>query len=249
MGPFDYPLGASAPASSANSPLSLSLFGNKAQSGGERPQVNWGAPQPIGAGFTYQQPLRAYGFPTGFEQAFGQTAGYIGQGSQMAADAINRGYQDAFGQKAAAFAGGQDERRRRLGAEYGAQGLSPEMVRRQLFALEPHERAQLGADLGQLGLSKNLDLAQLYKGTGSELAGFTQDELAMLLEGSNAAKARAAARKAGHNGLLGSVLGIGADFLGGGGLGALGGLFGGGGGGGTAAGLGGLGNGSGYGLA
>jgi hypothetical protein len=179
----------------------------------QKPLVNYGAANPVGFGYGYSQPQNAYGFPQGFEQALGQAAGYVGQGSQRAADYLTRGYEDAFRMKNEAISGGMNERRRRLGAEVGAQGLSPEMLRRQLFVLDAEDRAQLGELFAESGMGLNTDLAELAKGTGTELAGMKQDELSLLLEMAFGAKARKAARKSksGLGGILGTVAG---SFLG-----------------------------------
>lgn len=195
--------------------------------------VYYGPPQQVGLGYSYTPPIGAYGLPPGYLQPFSAAAGYIGQSSQQAAEALRRASEQSFAARAEGIAGARSEDRRRLGFEAGASGYSPELLRRMNFGLDADAQAQIGAARGESMAGFEEALAELTKGTGTELASLKANELGMLMQAYLAAKGRQAARKAGKNNLLGGIVGalggVAGGFLGNPGLFANGGGGGGGG--------------------
>lgn len=177
-------------------------------------QYQAGPSTPIGyGGFDYSTPTFSKGYPTEMLPGFGQIAGYIGQGSAGAEKNLRQGYEDAFRQRVEGISAGRNEQQRRLSGDVQAQGYSPEMLRRLMFSLGAQDQASIGEAKAQSDAGLHQQLADLIKGTGTELAGLKQSEMAQLIQALMQYKARASARAAGKNQLLGQLVGIGGDIF------------------------------------
>lgn len=153
------------------------------------------------------------GFPSGLQGAGGYAAaaGSILHGTQMAEDELRRSAEAMFRHRATGIVQGYGGYQQRLGAESAAQGLSPEAVRLQTMGGQPMIQSQIGE--AQAGADAELHqlLAQLFKGTGTELAGLKLNELQTLLQSYWQRKGMKAANTANMFNLAGSALGAGAN--------------------------------------
>jgi len=114
-------------------------------------------------------------------EGFDVARGYVNRGTATASDYLRQGYEDLFRSRAQGMIGGFGEAQSRYGAQAASQGLSPDVVQRMMFAPGQELQANLGQAQGEAGSGLAFDLAKLFKGTGSELAGLTQEELNLWL--------------------------------------------------------------------
>jgi hypothetical protein len=157
--------------------------------------------------------------------------GYVKDASKGAGELVRSGYEDMFKARAGAAVGGFDEQQSRLMANAAQSGLSPDVLQRMLYAPGMQVQNQIGQARAETQGGMNFDLAQLMKGTGSELAGLSEEEANMKM---NLYAQKRGEKMAGW-GMAGGLLGTAAGAaLGGGGMsgGGMGGMGGGGGGGG-----------------
>lgn len=173
--------------------------------------------QPGFGGFSYGDPEGmgpgAVGTPSILKGQFPQTANYILQGSQGAANEIMRGFHDQYRHKAEGIAAGNSEYQDRLSGETASQGFSPELVRRMLVGSNRNTQAQIGSAFGDSEGAMHEQLAELLKGTGSELAGLKRDQIALIMQAYLAKKAR---YRPGPGAAIGTAVGGGAGaFFGG----------------------------------
>jgi hypothetical protein len=141
------------------------------------------------------------------QYGFDQGRNYIEQGTLAASDFLRQGYEDLFRSRAQGMIGGFNEMSSRVGAQTASQGLSPDVVQRMLFAPGQELQANLGAAQGEAGSGLAFDLAKLFKGTSSELAGLTEDELSLFLQKEVAKRAANQAQTAGMISAGGSIVG------------------------------------------
>lgn len=146
------------------------------------------------------------GTPGFVSQGFGDAAGFIQQGSQVAEGDIRSAFEDLYRHKASGIAGGFGEQQRRLGAEGASQGLSADFAKRMLFEGQARAQSDIGGARGEALGQMGLELAGLHKGTGTELATLKREETDTVLEAYLQSKARKAARKASKMRFLSSIL-------------------------------------------
>lgn len=151
------------------------------------------------------------GMGTQIHQGIRDARGYVQQGTAQAADFLRQGYEDLFRSRAEGMIGGFGEMSSRVGAQTASQGLSLDVVQRMLFAPGQELQAQLGAAQGESASGLSFDLAKLFKGHGSEMAGLSEEELQLML-GKELAKDSAHAQQmaglySGFGSLLGGALG------------------------------------------
>lgn len=135
----------------------------------------------------------------------------VALGTATAADYLRRGYEDLFRSRAQGMIGGFGEAQSRYGAQAASQGLSPDVLQRMMFAPGQELQANLGQAQGEASSGLSFDLAKLYKGTGSEFAGLTEEELALKLNKQIAKNAASSMETSGIYSGLGSLFG---GFLG-----------------------------------
>lgn len=152
------------------------------------------------------------GLPGGIQNGNGYAAAAqsILTGSQGAQDALLKAYRAQYQQRAEGIAGAQGEQADRLGAQASSQGISPDLIQRMLLGSNADTQRQIGAARGEGQSDYFNSLAELLKGTGTELAGLKENELQQFIQGYIASKARAAGEKAtwigaGSNVLAGGV--------------------------------------------
>lgn len=138
-----------------------------------------------------------------FEDIFSTVRG----GTATAADYLQQGYENLFQQRAQGMIGGFGEAQSRMGAQAASQGLSPDVLQRLMFAPGQVLQANLGALSGESGAGLAFDLAKLMKGTSSEIAGLTEDELSLWVQKEMAKRAAKAGRNAGIMSGIGSLAG------------------------------------------
>lgn len=155
------------------------------------------------------------GVPGGIQNGNGYAAAAqsILTGSQGAQDALMKAYRSQYQQRAEGIAGAQSEMADRLGAQSSAQGISPDLIQRMLLGSSADTQRQLGAAKGESEMDFGTALAELLKGTGTELAGLKQNEIATLIQAYVASKARSAGQKAAFTGAVGNVAGLGGAAL------------------------------------
>lgn len=156
-------------------------------------------------------PNSSYGYFQPLAEGYANAARNILEGSQGARAELTKSYEEAYRHAAEGIAGAQHEYGDRLSGEAASQGYSPELIRRMLFGADRSAQAQIGSVYGQTQAGLHSDLAQLFKGTGTELVGLERDQMSQILQAYLAKKAREESRKAGllgfTGGALGSVLG------------------------------------------
>ena len=117
--------------------------------------------------------LGKYGLPAVY--------GYITQGSQQAQGSLMDAYRSAYAQRAAGIAGSYGLQMDQLASDMAGQGLSADIVRRMRAGQQGATLQQLGEAQGQAANEYYTSLAQLQKGTGTELAAAKQAEIEQLL--------------------------------------------------------------------
>lgn len=152
------------------------------------------------------------GLPGGIQNGNGYAAAAqsILTGSQGAQDALLKAYRAQYQQRAEGIAGAQAEQADRLGAQASSQGISPDLIQRMLLGSNADTQRQIGAARGEGEVDYGTALAELLKGTGTELAGLKESELQQFIQAYIASKARAAGNKATWIGAGANVLGAGA---------------------------------------
>jgi hypothetical protein len=143
--------------------------------------------------------LGKYGLPAVY--------GYITQGSQQAQGSLMDAYRSAYAQRAAGIAGSYGLQMDQLASDMAGQGLSADIVRRMRAGQQGATLQQLGEAQGQAANEYYTSLAQLQKGTGTELAAAKQAEIEQLLAPHIAKISGDAAIKAGKAQGKGSLLG------------------------------------------
>lgn len=135
----------------------------------------------------------------GFQPAYG----FVKGGSAAAGGLMRQGYEDAFRARAAGFAGQQAEQQRLYGAQIAGQGLSPDVAMRLAAENRVNGVQQLAGARADYSSGLNTGLAELAKGTGTELAGLSAQEAAALANYNAALKgAKSAQNAAGAAGLI-----------------------------------------------
>jgi hypothetical protein len=141
------------------------------------------------------------------EQAFRPTYGYVTGGSQAAGGLLRQGYEDAFRARTAGFAGQQAEQQRAYGAQVAGQGLSQDVAQRMIAENRIGGLQNLAASRAQYAGELNTGLAQLAKGTGTELAGLSSQEAALMANYQAALKGAQATNRASSSGSVAQGIG------------------------------------------
>ncbi len=202
--------------------LNAQLIQNALYKKPDKPQVPFDTAQ--GGGFSYTPTEHLRGFPEEISRGIGDAAGFLLQGTAKAQAETQRAYERLFMQRALGDTFAFEENERRIGGESAATGLSPDLARLGSFQRQAGLQGMISAERAGAESEEAKVLAELAKGTGGELASLKMNENAMALSAYEAELARAAARKAGNKGLLGSAIGaaatVGGSYFGGFGLGA-----------------------------
>jgi hypothetical protein len=111
---------------------------------------------------------------------FAQSQRYITQGSGQAKDLLRQAYENAFAARVAGAAGAIGGSQRAYGAQVAGQGLSPDVAQRMLAERRAGYMQDLEGARGELSSNLGQNLAELQKGTGTELAGLNRDMTAAL---------------------------------------------------------------------
>jgi hypothetical protein len=150
-----------------------SILGGKPASGQSYGGMNY---QQTGGGST--------GLPGVFTgpQGLGSEAQFILQGSSGAEAALRRGYEAMLREQAGSSAEASMEEGRRSGAALGAAGVSPTLAGLIGGQRQVQAQGQVGQQMGGVTSSFESALAELAKGTASELAGVKQHEVGSLLD-------------------------------------------------------------------
>lgn len=128
-----------------------------------------------GSGFSYQ-PISTPGVPANVSAGYGSTAGLILTGTQQAQQSLQNAYQQMFLSRVQGVQAGYQENERKLGGEFAASGMNPAATRLGAFQRQEGYQQQLGTAQGDAQQSYFEHLAQLQKGTGTELAQLKQKE-------------------------------------------------------------------------
>lgn len=133
--------------------------------------------------------------------------GYITKGSEQAQQSLMSAYRQAYAQRAAGIAGSYGLQMDQLQSEMLGQGMSADVARRIAAGQRGSALQQLGeAQAGAAG-EYYTSLAQLQKGTGTELAAAKQAEIEQMLAPHIAQISGQYAAKAGKAQGLGNMLG------------------------------------------
>lgn len=170
-----------------------------------------------GAGEQYGYDVGAagiYGVPKAMPQGlalgkYGLPAiyGYITKGSEQAQQSLMSAYRQAYAQRAAGIAGSYGLQMDQLQSEMLGQGMSADVARRIAAGQRGSALQQLGeAQAGAAG-EYYTSLAQLQKGTGTELAAAKQAEIEQMLAPHIAEISGQYTAKAGKAQGMGSLLG------------------------------------------
>jgi len=143
--------------------------------------------------------LGKYGLPAVY--------GYITEGSKQAQGSLMDAYRQAYAQRAAGIAGSYGLQMDQLTSEMQGQGLSTDIVRRMRAGQQGSALQQMGEAQAGAASEYYTSLAQLQKGTGTELAAAKQAEVEQLLAPHIAKISGDAAVKAGKAQGRGSLLG------------------------------------------
>ena len=131
------------------------------------------------------------------------------QGSVGAEERLRRGAENAFRVRAEGIAGSRSEFENRLLGEEQARGLNPTIGRRLLFETQQEPAIAITQARGEIDSQLSQDLAELFKGTSTEIAqlGITDKSLAQQRD--LQAKLRRALEKAGKRQFFGQLLNVG----------------------------------------
>lgn len=154
------------------------------------------------------------GLPPGFQgrSGFAGAAGAIIGGSRAAEQHLNVAYRDLFAKRALGALGARQESARRLGYEGRAMGLSGGLARRIGFEEDADTIRYIGEAAAEAEFGRETDLAELAKGTGSELAGLKLHELGFGMQAYLARKGLKANERNAYLGLGGDLLGAAAEY-------------------------------------
>lgn len=139
--------------------------------------------------------------------SFSKAAGYLLQGSQMAAGSALQGFESMYRARAQGEAAAFGEQQDRLGGEVASQGYSPDLVRRMLLGGQAQSQARIGQARGEADQGYQQFLAELQRNTGVELSDLSMEEMNFIQQAYLAKQARKAGEKAGYIGLAGSAMG------------------------------------------
>jgi hypothetical protein len=132
---------------------------------------------------------------------FNKAAGIVTKASQGTGDLLTNSYRSALRERLAGNAGalGQQEE------AFGAQRYAPDVGARLAYAPRAANLQATGQAIGENQSALGVDQAQLLKGTGTELAGLTTEQLSDLINLKIAKDSASATKKAGLLGALGQV--------------------------------------------
>lgn len=136
-----------------------------------------------------------------------QQRGYVTGATGQAQQSLMEGFRQAYAQRAAGIAGSYGLQADQLLSEMASQGLDPGIVRRMLAQQKGSSLQQLGEAQGAGAADYYNTLAQLQKGTGTELAAISQAETEQYLAPQIARLSGEYAVKAGKAQGKGSLLG------------------------------------------
>jgi len=174
------------------------------------PGVNEGLPQGSWGGFNFTStPTGGSGVGPGMSgpEGIGSEAQFVLQGSAGAEAALRRGYEMMLREQAGNVANAQLEDERKTRASLAAGGVSPLLA--SLISGSRRTRAQgdYGGAVAGAGADYQMNMANLLKGTGSELAGIKQFDLGLLLKAKQGKDAANAAEQGGLGQVLGGIAG------------------------------------------
>ena len=130
--------------------------------------------------------------PAGLQGSSGYqgAAGSIIQGSVEAEKMMRKAAAYDYAHRAGGLGRGFSDYRGSLTGNLQSQGMSPDIVQKQLYGARANAMGAIGEAGAQTQGSLYQSLAELYKGTGTELAGLKLHEMGQILQMFAAYKAR-----------------------------------------------------------
>lgn len=165
-----------------------------------------------GLGYT---PSSFGGVPSGMSQAYGAAGQSLLKGSQGAEEELRKKYEAMLRARAGGLGMAYDQQMRSAGNQFAGAGISPELLGLVQGGYKANYLGQLGSSMGDLGSDLHGTLAELLKGTGTELAGLKQNEAASALNYLVGKASADAAQPSGISSianLLGGIAGVGGLF-------------------------------------
>lgn len=174
---------------------------------------------------SYKNPTTGFGgfgytpsagvLPHNLGQGYGQAAGYILGGSQGAQEQLRQQYESMLRSRTGGYGMAYGNAMQRGGNALAGQGVSPQLANMLLGGQRASLLGQMSSGIGQDEANYHGQLADLYKGTGTELAGLKQNEVGTSLSyltgqsAIQASKPSGIEQLAGLAGLLGGLKGLG----------------------------------------
>ncbi len=182
-------------------------------------------------GQSYSPLTTGQGALPGFPSALQGANGYAGvassllQGSAEAEKMMRKAAAYDYAHRAGGLARGFSDYQGSLTGDINGQGLSPELAKRMLYSRRAATLGAIGEAGGQSQATLYSGLAELRKGTGTELADLKLAELEQMLQLYYGKKAADQQRRNSLFKLAGSAIGAAAGGMGGGAAGAAGGGY------------------------
>lgn len=166
-----------------------------------------------GLSFTAQAPGEVHaGYSNAAAGSVRDAASAILGSSEATQGELQRAYTGMFMARALGSRNAFQQNEQRLGGEEFASGMSPELARLGRFSRESSLESTIAGNQAESDFGYHHDLAELIKGTGTEIAGLDMTQAGWLQQALLAKKARKANTEAGYIGLAGSALGSAASF-------------------------------------
>ena len=165
----------------------------KSKAENEKLMASFQHPQTGYGGFSYT-PSSAGVLPKGLGYGYGQAAGYILGGSQGAAEQTRLKYESMLRARTGGIGMAYGNQMQRGGNALAGQGISPILQQLLMHGQRSNALGQMASGAGEAESEYHGTLADLAKGTGTELAGLKTSELGSTLnylvgrDSSNAAK-------------------------------------------------------------
>lgn len=139
-------------------------------------QLNTQQPSAQFHGMGYSPMAPGTGVPLPISQGYGQAGQYILRGSVDAEEELRKKYEAMLRSRAGAMGMARAEASKSVGNQLHGAGISPELMGIVKSGQDESYLSRLGAALGEPEADLHGTLAELFKGTGTELAGLKQNE-------------------------------------------------------------------------
>jgi hypothetical protein len=136
-------------------------------------------------------------FPKQLGQGYQQAAGFILGGSQGAQEQLRQQYESMLRARTGGAALAYGNAMQQGGGSLAGQGVSPQLARLLLGGQRSSLLGQMSQGIGQDESAYHSALAELMKGTGTELAGLKQNEVGSALDYLTGQKAISASKPSG----------------------------------------------------